>query len=537
MRKIYLFILVLFYTTNFYSQNSVEKIIGKVSYISSQFTYVSFNSTKGINVNDTLFTNSNKGLLPKLIVNSMSSRSVAGIIIGTKIKKSTEVIALVKVKHSILEDSTKKIKKNNDEIVNVKRDDKKKFKSSFKKRTEKNISGRLSISGYSSLSNINSYTDYQNWRYSFSLKANRINDSKFSFSNYVVFNYRADKWHLLNENLNKSFKFYELAGSYDFNNRTKLTFGRKINYKISNIGAIDGLQFETKISDLNIGGVVGSRPNFSDYGFNLKLFQAGMYVSKKDSLGNGMMQNTISLFQQMNSGAIDRRFIYFQHNNNIIRKVTLFFSSELDLFKKVNGENSNSLRLTSLYLSARYSPFRWLSLSTSYDARKNVIYYETFKNYAYRLLDEALRQGFRFRINLRPINYVFASLYTGYRFRDNDTKPTRNFGASLTHSRIPFLNISANVNYINLSTNYLQGNIAGLRFSKDFFNGTLTTSISYRNINYEFINNSNNLLQDVISTDLSIRVTKMISLLLSFEGTYKEKESYSNIYLNLTARF
>lgn len=529
----------MFTQTLFSQQESIKKIFGKVSYISSQFTYVKFNSTDGIKVNDTLFVQSRKRLVPKLIVSSMSSRSVAGIVIGSKINKGAEVAAIVNLKKSNSKVDDKKNKEKDEKIIvnEVKSKKSTKTKSRFNKKKEKRISGRFSVAGYSSLSNIASYRDYQKWRYSFSLKANKINGSKFSFSNYIVFNYRADEWSLLSKNFSNSFKVYEIAGSYDFNNRTKLTVGRKINYKISNIGAIDGVQLETKINKLSLGAVVGSRPNFGDYGLNFNLFQAGVYASKKDSLGNGAMQNTVSIFQQMNSGTTDRRFLYFQHSNNIIKKVNLFFSSELDLFEKVNDKNSNTLRLTSLYLSARYSPFRWLSVSSSYDARKNVIYYETFKNYAYRLLDEALRQGFRFRINLRPINYVFASIYTGYRFREDDSKPTKNIGVSLTHSRIPYVNISANINYVNLNTSYLLGDIIGFRLSRDLFNGKLTTSVSYRNINYEFHNSNSNLLQDVYSADLSFRITKLISFLVSFEGTYKEKESYSNIYLNLTTRF
>jgi len=540
MRKLFLLISFLIFTQTLFSQQAItKKMFGKVSYVSSQFTYVKFSSTEGINVNDTLFIQSNKRLVPKLVVSSMSSRSVAGAVIGSKINNGIEVTAIIKIKkpNSIADDKKNKSKDEKIIVNEVKSKKSSKTKSRFKKRNEKSISGRFSVAGYSSLSNIDSYKDYQKWRYSFSLKANKINESKFSFSNYIVFNYRADEWSLLSENFSNSFKVYEVAGSYDFNNRTKLTVGRKINYKISNIGAIDGVQLETKINKFSLGAVIGSRPNFGDYGHNINLLQGGVYASKKDSVGNGVMQNTVSLFQQMNSGSTDRRFVYFQHSNNIIKKVNLFFSSELDLFEKVNNENLNTLRLTSLYFSARYSPFRWLSLSSSYDARKNVIYYETFKNYAYRLLDEALRQGFRFRVNIRPINYVFASVYTGYRFREDDSKPTKNIGASLTHSRIPFVNISANINYVNLNTSYLLGNIIGFRISKELFNGKLTTSVSYRNINYEFHNSSTNLLQDVYSADLSLRITKLISFLVSFEGTYKEKESYSNIYLNLTTRF
>ena len=193
--------------------------------------------------------------------------------------------------------------------------------------------------------------------------------------------------------------------------------------------------------------------------------------------------------------------------------------------------------MTSLYLSLRYSPLRWLSTTASYDARKNVIYYETFKNYADQIIESALRQGFRFRINLRPINYVFVSLNSGYRFSKADIKPTKNYGISITHSRIPFLNLSTNVNYLKLNTSYIDGNIVGIRLSKDLFNGLVYSTVEYRNINYSFINTNSKLLQNILQFDLSFRINRNLNLSFSYEGTFQDKTSYSNIYTNFSWRF
>jgi len=312
--------------------------------------------------------------------------------------------------------------------------------------------------------------------------------------------------------------------------------GRNINRKVSNIGAVDGLQFETKYEKFIIGGIFGLRPNYQDYGLDLNLLEFGVYVNRSDSLGMGVIKNTISVFQQMNDLTTDRRFLYFQHSNNIVRNTNLFLSTEMDLFEKINGINSNTLKFTSLFLSIRYSPIRWFSTSLSYDARKNVIYYETFKNYADQLAEDALRQGFRFRINLRPIKYVFVNTYSGYRFRDSDIKPTKNFGGSITHSRIPYLNISANISFINLVTNYLEGNIWGARLSKEFLNGYLSTTLGFRRVDYNFISGSN-LLQNIVLLDLSYRINKNLFFSINYEGTFQGATSFSNIYANITKRF
>ena len=536
MRKLLILFLILVSFKYICAQeNSVLKMIeGKVEYISSQFVYVNFENTEGLNSGDTLFVKYQFKYIPKLIIESLSTRSSATKLIIGKIDKGTNVYGFIKLNKkekgaTILEPVTAN---NTNEAVII---DTTEF-IGFKK-IDKGLYGRFSLSSYSSVSNNTNQIDYQNWRYSLSLNADHFSNSKFSFSNYVTFRYRADEWNYVKSNFSDALRIYDISLKYDFNPSTNVIIGRKINRKVANIGAVDGIQFETKYKKFIVGGIFGSRPDYRNYGANINLLQFGGYLNRTDSLGNGSMQNTISLFQQMNNMATDRRFIYFQHSNNILPKTNLFLSSEIDLFEKINNKIKNDLRFTSLYLSLRYSPFRWISVSTSYDARKNVIYYETFKSYADQLAESALRQGFRIRINLRPIKYVFFSAYSGYRFRESDVKPTRNFGGSLTHSRIPYLNLSVNLSYINLSTNYLEGNIFGARLSEDLFNGLIYATFGYRNVDYSFITNDSKLKQDIAQVDLSFRINKSISFSINYEGTYEAKSSYSNIYANFMTRF
>lgn len=537
MKRIMILMLMIYCNILIGQSNYVLKVFeGNVEYISSQFIYVHFGNTEGLAAGDTLSIKKNGKYSPQLIIESLSSRSCATKSIKGKIEVGTEIFGFVKIKKQEKEISMPVDFKNDnqqiDEIVKV---DTAEF-IGFKK-LDKGISGRFSLSSYSNISNAPNRIDYQNWRYSLSLNADDINNSNFSFSNYITFRYRADEWNYIKNNISDGLKIYDLSVKYDFSASTNILIGRKINRKVANIGAVDGFQIETKINKFILGGIVGSRPDYKNYGANINLLQFGGYVNRSDSIGVGTMQNTISIFQQMNNSATDRRFIYLQHTNNILSNTSIFLSSEVDLFQNINNNIKNDFRFTSFYMSLRYSPFRWISTSLSYDARKNVIYFETFKNYIDQLAESALRQGFRFRVNLRPIKYVYFSAYTGYRFRESDIKPARNFGTSITHSRIPYLNLSANLSYINLSTNYLDGKIIGARFSKDLLNGLLYTSFGYRNVDYTFISSNSKLKQDIVQLDLSIRVTKSISFSINFEGTYENKSSYSNIYANFITRF
>ena len=109
--------------------------------------------------------------------------------------------------------------------------------------------------------------------------------------------------------------------------------------------------------------------------------------------------------QQMNGSNIDRRFIYFQHSNSIIKNLYFIGTLEADLYKMtvdtVNNteKTSGTFDLTGIFLSLRYRLSDRFSISGSYDARKNVIYYETYKTYVDRLLEDQMRQGYRLQMN------------------------------------------------------------------------------------------------------------------------------------------
>lgn len=512
------------------------KLVGKVDYISAQYYYINFTNTERINIGDTLFIKYRKKYYPKLIVEKKSSRTCATKLLGKKIKKGRRVYAFVD-KLNVTREKTQQTKKL--KVLTAENGSPKINTGKAKKFVKVNPEyyGKYSLSGYSNFSNVIAQSDYHHWRHSLSFYANNIKGSKLSFSSYIMFRYRSDKWSYVHRHLGSALKIYDFSVRYDINKTTKLSFGRKINRKLSNIGAIDGLQMETEYKGFFVGGILGSRPNIQDYGYNFKLLEMGVYISSEDSLGYGKMTNTLSVVQQMNDNTTDRRFFYFQHSSHILKSLHLFFSSEIDFFKHYHNTTSHDPYLTNIFVSLRYSPTRWISFNTSYDARKNVIYYETYKSHLDRLLQNAMRQGFRLRVNLKPVKFIFASVYAGYRFRKDDKVPTKNLGLSLTHSRIPFLHLSANLSYINLKTNYLNGEIFGLRLSKDLFDGLLYATLGFRNLNYEFTSFQQSLNRNTALLDLSFRLTRKLSFSISYEGTFEEKSSYSNLFFNITQRF
>jgi hypothetical protein len=520
--------------------STIEKVerTGTITYRSSQNVYVKFENTEGISVGDTLFQKNKNRLTPAVIVRFISTKSVAGETInGSNLNVDDKLIAIVERE---IPDAVVKEDKTPDIIVpllngEVVKQDSFGNASDIKER-KSSLRGRFSVQSYSSISNSTYFPDNQRWRYTFSLNANNVGGSSLSLSNYMSFAYRADQWSTISNNLGQSLRVYDLALNYKFGESTSLWAGRYLNLKISDISSIDGIQFEQGFDKNYAGIVAGSRPNFTDLGLNLKLFEYGVYIGRDDSIGAGYMSNTLAVFEQTNDFKTDRRFIYFQHSNSIISNTNLFVSSEMDLYKKIVGVKKNEFQLTSLFASLRYSPVNAVSLSLSYDERKNVIYYETFKNFIDSVFENETRRGINLRMNLKPVRNVFVGLNGGYRYQKGDLKPARNFGGYLSYSQLPLVGISPTVSYDKLITSYIEGGVAGVRLSRDI-GSFFDLSVYFRNTQYKFYSSIASMNQNSVSVDLSTFLFNPAFLTISYEGIFEAPLTTGRILLDLTTRF
>jgi hypothetical protein len=541
MSKIYLYIVYLFVVAScgLYA-STIEKVerTGTVTYISSQNVYVKFETTAGIIQGDTLFQKKYNRLVPAMVVKFISTKSVAGETINDlDLKVDDKLIAVVERE---IPDAVPEEKESPDITIPAETEGELNNYaaiSNYKiKRRKSTLKGRFSVQSYSNISNSVYFPDNQRWRYTFSLNARNIGESRLSFSNYITFAYRADQWSGIQNKFGRSLRIYDLALNYEFNESTSLWFGRHLNRRISNISSIDGIQFEKGFGRNYAGVVAGSRPNFTDLGFNLKLFEYGIYLGRDDSLWAGYMSNTLGAFEQTNDFKTDRRFLYFQHSNSIIPKTNIFISSEMDLFKKINGVKKNEFQLTSLFASLRYAPVRAVSFILSYDARKNVIYYETYKNFIDSVFENETRQGFNIRMNIKPVKKVFVGLSGGYRYQKNDVKPARNFGGYISYSQLPLVGITPTLSYTKLITSYIEGDVAGARLSRNIGNN-FDLSVYYRNIQYKFYSSIASLNQNSVSVNLSTILFRPVFLSISYEGIFENTTTTGRILLDLTTRF
>lgn len=505
-----------------YGQEIKVPLIGKITFITSKNVYVKFDNTTMIKVGDTLKTIDN---LPCLLVSNKSSSSVVSVRIGDcVIEKNMILTYLIKrIKEPVIEEEAVV------EDIGISYNDSiQAISKNAKKLYAEDIRARLSASSYSTISEVRD--DRHRLMTRFSLNANHINHSKFSVETYLNYRYNINSGDANNLSNDNYLRVFNLAVRYDVDSTLSITAGRKINYKISSLGAIDGLQVEKFFGKNYVGAIAGFRPDIFDYGFNPNLLQYGAYIGRLTDSENLHSQTTLGIAEQRNNSDLDRRFTYFQHSSTINKKLNLFTTAELDIFNKVNDSVSNSPRLTNLYVSARYRFNRKVNAALSYDSRKRIIYYKTYETDIEELLDEDIaRQGIRARLNIKPFNYVFTGFSYSRRFQSDNQNKSDNIYGFISLSKLPIegrVSLTYNMN----SSNYLDSNIASLRYSRAFMDDRLNADFYYRFVNYKYVQNVPDFSQHYIGTYLSYYLDR--SLIISLSGEYSTYNQEDNFRIN-----
>ncbi|MEI6748089.1 MAG: hypothetical protein WCM93_02905 [Bacteroidota bacterium] len=560
MKQILLFVLLILSGFCLKGQTLSEAKEGAISFVTSQNVYVKFTSTENISVGDTLFMLEEAKMIPVLIVKDLSSISCVCLPISTKpLSVADKLITRQKIIQTGKTNETVTEPKIEPLFVQGKpfSED-----TGLPKELKQDINGRISISSYSNLSK--GTTPSQRMRYTFSLNAQNIKNSKLSAETYISFVNKindANDAKAIKSDVFNALKIYSLAFDYAFNKNNILSVGRKINPKLSSVGSIDGLQYESKFKSLTVGIFGGTRPDYMNYSFNANLLQYGGYFGHDYATKDGRnMQTSIALVEQKNRGNTDRRFAYFQHSNSLVNNLYLFGSVEFDLFNKklstiqedsntftriYTFTQDNSPNLSNLYLSVRYKVLKQLSLSLSYNSRKNIIYYETYRDIIGRLLEAATMQGYMCQVSYRPGKIVSIGANGGYRYSKKDPRPLKNLYSYLTFNKVPWINASATLSATLMETSYLSGRIYSMGISRDLIPGKIDGGINYRYIKYTYMNKAVSdmaaktppLVQHMAEMSLNWRLMKKLSCSMNYEGTFEKAKNYNSIYVNLTQRF
>jgi hypothetical protein len=534
MKIVFLFLLS--WTSIIFSQPEPNRITGKVTYLSSQNVYVEFSSTKGMNVGDTIYLSSKDKLFPVIEVLHISSKSISGKNISkTQLNINDLLYAYTNYNEFIVDLSVADTIKSslNESIPQTEIISRATEFSDFKR----NVRGKFSVQSYSSILDNSGYSDFQRWRYSFSYYTNEFYEGKLIFNNYMIYSYKnsdPDKFKLSS---NRHLKIYDLSLKYLISENSSVAAGRFIDNAVSNIGAVDGILYKHNFPFFEGGVIAGKRPNWNDNSETNILPQFGFFLSRNDTLNGSFTSNSFALFQQMYKASIDRRFIYFQHYNDFIPLTQINFSSEIDFFSMNKGIRKSELSLTSLYFNARITASKIISFNVSYDARKNVVYVESFKSFIDSLFENETRQGFKIGTNIRPVKNVFAGLNFGHRFMKGDINSSSNYSGYITWSHIPYLSSSITINFAKLHNSYSNGRIASLRMNKSFFDELLSTSIYFSNAEWALSKNNLSIIQNFAGLEISQNLFGKTFLMINGEFINSDRSANIRVVAELSIRF
>jgi hypothetical protein len=209
----------------------------------------------------------------------------------------------------------------------------------------------------------------------------------------------------------------------------------------------------------------------------------------------------------------------------------------MDLFSIVDDVPQSTFDLSGLYLSLSYRISGKLSVNGSYDARKNIVYYETYKTFTDRILEEGMRQGYRLSFNWRFLKNMSTGIHAGYRFLKSDPFPSRSVSGFYTYSNIGGLNLSATLSGNYIQTSHINCSIAGLSLLKDFAGGKFQSGAGYRLVNNRILENQNDILQHVGELNIYWHVFEKLSFSANYEGTFEPDNTFQRVYIQLRKSF
>lgn len=508
---------------------------GKVSYITTQNIYTEFSSTEGIKAGDTLFHYDGRVYTAAVLIQFISARSAAGPPAGGAQIKTGDLL-YAKVTSEILPETPPlaadtTIKTDVEAgVIKVKPQP----VAPVKEVTS--LRGRAGIQSSTTLVNTGRADDNQRWRYILSLTSQNAYIQGLTLGTNLNYTYSVKEWKRINSAPLNRLIPYELYASYETGDFGEITAGRKISKWHPSLGAIDGVQYENGAGSYRYGAFAGARPSVMQYGFDFNLFQGGVFISRSDSLSSGTMENTLSLVHQTNRFNTDRQFLSFQHYGNFLRWLMIYAAAEADFYKDIPGQSGGVPELTSIYIQARAKITREFQATVSYDARRNPVFYYTFRNLIDSSFSNPLREGTRIQLNYRPMPYLTVNLSGGFRFRQGDAKTAVTYTGYAGWSKIPYIGGSTSYSYTHSEASYSSSDYHSLLYRNEI-GQDISWSAGLRTASYSYGSSGLTFSQNMLQGDINWRFLEKTYLTFSIEESFSRNITSGRVYLDLTQRF
>ncbi|MFQ5454318.1 MAG: hypothetical protein ACE5D6_09050 [Candidatus Zixiibacteriota bacterium] len=215
--------------------------------------------------------------------------------------------------------------------------------------------------------------------------------------------------------------------------------GRILSPYVRGMGYLDGGYIAKKIHpSYRVGVVIGTEPDAQNTGIKFNRRKFGAFITlEKGSYATRHLMLTAALSTSYEKGNINREFFYFQGNYSHDSWISLYQSVELDINRSWRkNADGNRFSITNYYSTLNLRIMQKASLYFSYDARKNIRYFET-KNYPDSLFDDGVHRGLKVGFSFRPKKRIRINANTGIRFRQDGLSNNQFTSFGIAVSRFP----------------------------------------------------------------------------------------------------
>lgn len=402
------------------------------------------------------------------------------------------------------------------------------------------VSGSIGLQYYSQ-NDIGEYNyDYQQPSTQIRLNISNIQKSYFDFSIKI----RARKT-IRDKKLSEATstrwtnRIYQLSLQYNKpGSPIAYGFGRMQAASVSGMGYFDGAVFSYQLHpNYTIGIFGGTEPNWTTLNINSEAAKFGAYF---DFLYSGenirRFNSTVAFAGAYQSGEIDREYIYLRNILSTRSAWSFYQSADLGINRGWRKESGGqSIELSSLILSVRWDPVKYISFSSGYDNRKTVRDFDN-RGIADSLFDDAVREGFRAGINVKLPYDIRMNVGGNMRSKASGSSTSKSVTGGISFYERNFSRIRTNIRsswYTNL---YSEGNRLSVSISRDIMQ-LFDVMVEASRSGYKIIDVNRNIVNNSYKLDFNIPVTRSLFLSTYYEYEVGDDAHTHNWFVDLGIRF
>jgi len=333
-------------------------------------------------------------------------------------------------------------------------------------------------------------------------------------------------------------RIYELSISYG-NKELPMNFkaGRIVVNEVSGAGFIDGLLIQKKLSNPFSGGVfAGTQPEWRNSKFQTSGRKFGGYLLYDWDKGGWRYEGAVAGVGEYHYATISREYLCFQNEYSHQSKWGVFQSAEIDINRNWRRDRAGeTIKLSNLYISARYRLSSNILTAVSFDNRRNYWTYDT-QTLADSLFDDAMRQGLQTNLSLRlPWDLAVYGRY-GYNKRETESDATHSYSISLSKNNLILKGLRASFQYSAFSSLITDGhhwaaNLGGYLTKNGY------SSVEYGSYAYEYQVDATDRQYFWLRLDSQMEVYNRIYLQGQYEYDWGDVYSGKKVLMEIGYRF